>query len=278
MANPIIVNGAKILMKNGSKIAAKVAPVVVKNSKAIIGVAGGLAFDAAKNAGEAIVENQKSLVKIPDLKEVMIDEAFKILAEKYNLTPIKIVAIPAPEFAGLKENTVVSQKPRSGARVSPNTAVKLYYITNDVIEKSKELKANKDVKKYIPKIINLDLIEARQILDSYRLNVTEKLEEPHVKFYKKVVGQVTRITYPNNKNIDKLLKNGDRVIVYYIDEEVLNRSKKLKEDQDEKNREKIKATKDSVNNIYVKVLDNNRKLTRKLSNNIKKNDEPKDQG
>lgn len=80
----------KNLLKGGKLVANQLAPDVV-NLGAKIGL--------------EIIEKQKNLVKIPDLKDVHIEEALRILKEDLNLTPTSVIANPSIAYAdSLKKN------------------------------------------------------------------------------------------------------------------------------------------------------------------------------
>jgi hypothetical protein len=45
------------------------------------------------------IEKQKNLIKIPDLKDVHIDEAFRVLKDELNLTPTPAISNPSIAYA-----------------------------------------------------------------------------------------------------------------------------------------------------------------------------------
>src|SRR5665648_144622 len=117
----------KGVVKGGKFVANQFAPDVV-NLGAKIGV--------------EIIEKQKNLIKIPDLKDVHIDEALRVLKDELNLTLTSAIANPRPAYADESENDVMYSEPKFGSRVNPSTTVKVYYLTQEVIDKSKDLLGN----------------------------------------------------------------------------------------------------------------------------------------
>lgn len=207
----------KGLIKGGKILANHIAPDVL-NLGAKIGV--------------EIIEKQKNLIKIPDLKDVHIDDALRVLKDELNLTPTSAIANPSKVYADEGENEVMYSEPRFGSRVNPRTTVKVYYLTQEVIDKSKALLGNEVQKFKAPRVIGLDIYEAREDLEGLGLKVTEKLEKPGLEFVSKEDGQVTRVTYPNDQKIRSKFKTGDRVWLYYVNESVILESKSIKDKRD----------------------------------------------
>jgi hypothetical protein len=247
-----LINGGKILATQAAK---QIAPDVM-NLGAKISV--------------EIIEKQKNLVKIPDLKDVHIDEALRVLKDEINLIPTSAIANPSLAYADESENDVMYSDPRFGSRVNPKTTVKVYYLTQEVIEKSKELLAN-EVKEFkVPEVVGLNIYEAREDLESLGLKVTDKLEKPNLKFVSKEDGQVTRVTYPNDKKIGSKLKTGERVWLYYVNEEVILESRSIHDKKEEDRKviiDKIgKVTKDVTEGIYNGAVDAPQNIAKNIRN------------
>ncbi|SCZ81129.1 PASTA domain-containing protein [Acidaminobacter hydrogenoformans] len=206
------------LIKGGKIVAHKLAPDVVNLGAKI---------------GTEIIEKQKSLVKIPNLKDVHIDEALRILKDELNLIPTSAVAKPNIAYANESENEVVYSEPRFGRRVNPKTMVKVYYLTQEVIDKSKELLDNSVQEFKMPVVVGLNIEEAREDLQGLGLRVTEKLEKPNLKFVNTVDGQVTRVTLPGDKKVISKLKTGDRICLYFVNEEVILESKAIRDHKEQ---------------------------------------------
>ena len=83
-------------------------------------------------------------------------------------------------------------------------------------------------------------------------------------------GQVTRVTYPDNQKTGSKFKTGDRVWIYYVNEEVILESKSIKDKKD-KDRQVIidkigKVTKEiseGICNVAVDAPENIAKNIRK---------------
>lgn len=249
----------KNLLKGGKLVANQLAPDVV-NLGAKIGV--------------EIIEKQKNLIKIPDLKDIHIDEAIRILKEDLNLTPTSAIANPSIAYADESENEVMYSEPKFGARVNPKTTVKVYYLTQDVIDKSKRLMENAVQEFKLPEVIGLDIYEAREDLEALGLRVADKLEKPNSKFINKEDGQVTRVTYPNDQKIGSKLKTSDRVWLYYVNEDVIMESMSLKDDKDNDKQELIdkfgKVTKDVLKGINNGVVEAPHNIAKNFKNPFKK--------
>ncbi|MHC1719579.1 MAG: PASTA domain-containing protein [Clostridiaceae bacterium] len=245
----------KGLMKGGKVAAEMIAPDVLNLGAKI---------------GNELLEMQKNLVKIPDLKDVKIDEALRVLKDELNLTPTSAIANPKIAYAHESENDVMYSEPKFGSRVNPGATVKVYYLTQEVIDKSKELLGNKVQEFKVPRVIGLNIYEAREDLESLGLKVTEKLEIPSLSFVSKEDGQVTRVTYPNDQKVGSKLRTGDRVWLYYVNEEVILESKSLKDKKD-KDRQVIidkieKVAKEAPKGIFNGAVD----APKNIAENIRK--------
>ncbi len=259
MGNIIIKNGKKALLKGGKIVAEMIAPDVVNLGAKI---------------GNDFIDKQKNLVKIPNLKDVHIDEALRILGEELNLIPTRAIAKPSLSYADESENLVMYSEPKFGSRVDPKTTVKVYHLTQEVIERSKELLGNQVQEFGIPRVVGLNIYEAREDLESIGLKVTEKLEKPDLKFVKKEDGQVTRVTYPNDKKIGAKLKTGERVLLYYVNEDIIQESKSMKDKKEMDRKEGIdkinRAAQNIKNDIYNGVVDNSQKVAVKIGDKFAK--------
>lgn len=249
----LIKGGKNVLLKGGKVVAEMIAPNVLNFGAKI---------------GTEFIEKQKNLIKIPDLKDVHIDEALRVLKDELNLTPISAIAHPSLAYADASENEVMYSEPKFGSRVNPRTTVKVYYLTQEVIVKSKELLENQVQEFKIPRVIGLNIYEAREDLEGLGLKVTEKLEKPSLKFISKEAGQVTRVTYPNNQKTGAKFKTGDRVWLYYISEEVVLESKSIKDKKVKDRQERInkieKVSKDISKEIYIGVVDATQNVAEKI--------------
>lgn len=270
MVNPLLKAGKDALIK-GVGIAAK------QGGAAGIGVVQHVAHRAVEfvaKQGDDFIEKQKSLVKIPDLKDVHIDEAIRILRDELNLIPTSAIANPSLGYADESENEVMYSEPKFGSKVDPKTTVKVYYLTQEVINKSQLLLEKQVLEFLIPKVIGLNIYEAREDLEALGLKVSEKLEKPDVKFIGKEDGQVTRVTYPDNKKIGAKFKTGERLWVYYVNEDVLSECKSIKEKKvrdDQERMDKIKkAAVDMKDGLHAGAVDNAQKFAEMIKNPLAK--------
>lgn len=208
MGKLLIKGGKDILIKGGGVVVKMIAPNVLKFGAKI---------------GTEFIEKQKNLIKIPNFKDVHVDEVLRVLKDELNLIPSPAIAHPSSAYADESENEVMYSEPKFGSRVNPRTTVKVYYLTQEIIEKSKELFGNQVQEFKITRVIGLNICEAREDLEGLGLKVTVKLEKPSLEFICKEDGQVTKVTYPNNQKTGSKFKTGDRVWLYYVSDEVICR-------------------------------------------------------
>lgn len=243
----------KNLLKGGKAVAKFIVPEVVELGTKITA---------------ELYEQQKALVKIPDLKDVHIDEAMRILKDELHLIPTMAIANPNIAYADESDKEVMYSKPRFGSRVNPATAIKVYYVTQEVIDKSKNLLKTAVSEFKVPIIVGLNIYEAREDLENLGIRVAEKVETPNINFMNKEDGQVTKITYPNGQKVGSKLKTGDRVFLYYVNEEIILQSKALKEKSNKDKQEMMdnisKTTKDMTKGISTGAAD----ITKNISSRI----------
>lgn len=187
------------------------------------------ALDFGVEVGRFVLEKQKNLIKVPDLKDVHIDEAMRLLKDELGLIPIPVESKPSLAYVDSTQNRVVYSVPRFGSKVNPGEAIKIYYLTQEVIDVSKKLLEKEVKESKIPRVIGLNIYEAREDLESLGLKISLKLEQPNLKLADREEDQVTRITYPNQEKIGSKVKTGERIWVYYVNEEVIAESKAIKE-------------------------------------------------
>lgn len=232
-----------------------VAKVTMKVAKELIGKE---VVEKAVSAGTEAVEKYNRRIEIPDLKDVSVEDAVRNLTD-LNLLPITAIAQPNVGYANTYENVVVSSDPKFGKKVDSKSTVKLYYVTNEVIVKSIEMEKSIDEEFKLPRLIGLDIYEAREDLEELGLRVTLKLENPNIQFINREEGQVTRVAYPDNKKLTPKQKKGERIWLYYVDDKVINESLTMKEIKLEKasvRKERIsKAVKDIPNRMKRKKTD-----------------------
>lgn len=247
---------------------------VIKSGKVVAEAFAPEVLNYGVKFGTEFIEKQKNLLRIPDLKDVHVDEALRLLKDELNLTPTSAIANPNLAYADESEYKVMYSKPRFGSKVDLGTTVKVYYLTQEVIDKSKKLLENVVQEFKVPEVIGLNIYEAREDLESLGLKVTGKLEKPSLRFVSKEDGQVTRVTYPNNHKIGSKLKTGDRVWIYYVNEEVIFESISLKDKKDKDRQEVIdkigKVTKDVSLGIYTGAVDTQKNVAEKIEKTFAK--------
>ena len=247
---------------------------LLKGSKVVADIMMPEVVELGAKIGTEIYEQQKSMVKIPDLKDVHIDEAMRVLKDELHLVPTKAYANPNIAFADESDNEVMYSEPRFGSRVNPGSPIKVYYLNQEVIDKSKVLFNNAVSEFKVPIVVGLNIYEAREDLEKLGLRVADKLETPHHSYANKEDGQVTRLTYPNDKSVGSKLKTGDRVFLYYVNEEVILESKALKEKSDQEKQEMIdsisKSAKDLTKGLSTGAVDVTKNLVNSIGNPFNK--------
>lgn len=250
----------KNLLKGGKVVAQLMVPEVVELGTKI---------------GSEIYEQQKALIKIPDLKDVHIDEAMRILKDELHLIPTMAIANPNIAYADESDKEVMYSEPRFGSRVNPGTAIKVYYVTQEVIDKCKDLLKTAVSEFKVPIVVGLNVYEAREDLEKLGLRVAEKLENPNLSFINKEDGQVTKLTYPNGQKVGSKLKTGDRVFLFYVNEEVILESKAIKDKSDTDKQEMIdnfgKVTKDFTKGVSTGAVDATKNLAQSFNKQFGKN-------
>jgi len=238
---------------------------LLKGGKAVALIMAPEAIELGVKISSEIYEQQKSLIKIPDLKDVHIDEALRVLKELH-LIPTLAIAKPSIAYSDENENKVMSSEPKFGTKVNPETAVKVYYVTLEVIDKSKLMLENAIKEFKTPMVIGLNVYEAREDLEGLGLRVSDKLDKPSISYSNKDDGQVTKITYPNNQKIGPKLKTGERVWLYYINDEVILESKSMEAKKEIESQDR----KDKVINFTKDISKETVNRTKTLSQNIGK--------
>lgn len=257
----------KELLKGGTGAASKVVSTLVTPDVVEIGA----------KIGNDLYEMQKSLVRIPDLRDVKIDDAMRVLRDELDLTPVSAIVNPALDYAEESEFDVMYTDPKAGSRVNPKTAVKVYYLTQEVIDKSKELCANQIHVVQLPVVVGLHVQEAREVLEGLGLKVTEKLEKPTIKYIGKEAGLVTRVTYPDDRKISSKVKTGDRVWLYYVNEAVVLESVSIKEEKDKLQQERMDRLGEASKQIYTGAIDAPKNIAKGLKKPFAKKKTGKDQ-
>ena len=243
---------------------------LIGGGKFVVGQLAPDALNLAAKLGNEFIEKKKSLVKIPDLRDVNIQDALRVLKDELKLNPTSAIANPCLAYADESENDVMYTKPRFGTRVNPKTTVKVYYLTQEVIDKSKELLSNAVEEFKVPHIIGLNVYDAREDLEGFGLKVNEKLEKPSLRFLDNEDGQVTKATYANKKKIGSKLRVGERIWLYYVNEEVIIASKKLKGDRDKDRQERIDKIVNVAKEAPKKIYSGATGTSKEIANIIKK--------
>jgi len=230
--------------------------------------------DLGTKIGHDMYEQQKLLVKIPDLKDVHIEEALRILKDELHLVPTKIVANPNIAYADESEFKVVLVEPRFGSKVKPGTPIKIYYLTQEIIDKSKVLLGSYIHTFKVPSVVGLNVYEAREDLERLGLKVTHKKDLPSSYYANKEDGQVTKLAYANGQNIGSKLRTGERVCVYYVDDAIISESKAMQYIKEKENQNMInkvsKVTHDISKGLSTGAVSTTKKLTQNLKERFSK--------
>ncbi len=245
--NPLLKTG-QVLLQQGSKVALK------HGGKVLGAVISDEVLKKSVELGNDYIAKQKELIKIPDIVDVQLDEAVKVLKDDIGFTPLLATAQPKLEYAQATANVVLYTVPKVGTKIMPKSVVKVYYLTPELLEKSKVLFDTqiKDVK--VNTIIGMQMHEGRKELLELGLKVTEKLETANIKLIHKIDGEITRITRAKLDKPEVKFKTGDSIWLYYVDQNVIDESLALKVKRDEEALDKVEkrnqAAKDLTTGIY----------------------------
>lgn len=228
------------------------------------------AIEIGMKLGNDIYEQQKSLNKVPDLKDVLLEEALRVLKDELKLVPTVAIARPNISYVEGSEFEVVLAEPRFGTKVKPGTTIKVYYLTNEVIEKSKKMLSSVIYEFKAPKVIGLNIYEARTELESLGLRIYEKIEQPNIHFVKKEDGQVTRLTYPNGSRVGSKLKTGARILVYYVNDEIITQSRLILSEKEKNKKEMLGKINKVTSNVAKGISENTANAKKSISSKIGK--------
>lgn len=146
----------KKLPING-KTVGKVAKIfdMIPDTTRVIGEAVHAVVPLVDKVLEQNYQKKNRLVQLPNVVDMDIVEAQTHLEEQ-GFVVSKILAKPHQRYAKKQANEVVAMLPKSG-NVEPGTLVKLYYVSQDVIEASDQTVS-------LPNLIGLPLEEAQEHL------------------------------------------------------------------------------------------------------------------
>lgn len=99
--------------------------------------------DTTELIGKAI-DNSRPIIEKENVVHLDINDA-QVYLEQRHFNVSRIVAEPNSKWATLHPNQVVNMSPKAG-RVRIGSLVKLYYITEDILEESKTLLLSKSEK------------------------------------------------------------------------------------------------------------------------------------
>ena len=102
------------------------------------------------------------------------------------------------------------------------------------------------------------------------LRVSEKLEKPDLKFIDKEDNQIIRVTNSNGKKMSAKVKTGDRIWLYYVNEQVIEESKTLKDKKENDNKGKIDRIRTSTKDVSNDIITGVKEVPQNISRRIKK--------
>jgi len=100
-------------------------------------------------------EQRKDWIKVPRVKAADLSETQQVITEA-KLRYITIKVKPHRRFCNCKANTVINTFPKAGTSVAPTSIITLYYVTQEIINESKQLVVDAENKKAQQKIAQYD--------------------------------------------------------------------------------------------------------------------------
>jgi len=119
-----------------------------------IGVAVGTAalpaipkvIEKVSEAAAKSHEKRQSWIRVPNVVGAKLCDAQSSLTT-VGLNYLSIIVKPKREYNKYKTDTVIKSSHKADIKVDPTTTVNLYYITQDIIDESKRLAAEHEIKK-----------------------------------------------------------------------------------------------------------------------------------
>lgn len=161
-------------------------------------------------------ENKKLYRDVPEVIELPVTRAKDIL-EKLGFITQEVLVQPNKKYQNKIDGEVVAIAPK-GKTAKIGSLIKLYYVNEQVISESRQ--------RELPDVIGMHADEAKDFLLNEGLKPVLKLATPH----KKYAYTHENIVVDSDPKLDlfhKHVKAGSIIQLYYVNDYVVNQSKKL---------------------------------------------------
>ncbi|MBF0787436.1 MULTISPECIES: PASTA domain-containing protein [unclassified Streptococcus] len=208
----------KKLPING-KTVGKVAKIfdMIPDTTRVIGEAVHAVVPLVDKVLEQNYQKKNRLVQLPNVVDMDIVEAQTHLEEQ-GFVVSKILAKPHQRYAKKQANEVVAMLPKSG-NMEPGTLIKLYYVSQDVIEAS-------DQTIVLPNLIGLPIEEAQEHLQELGLKPIVIALHAQARYANQQTNTVLDMQPKPNVLVSSVLK-GSFVKLHYLTEAGLGESKTM---------------------------------------------------
>ncbi len=224
--------------------AVKFLPVAAKAADKIVPI--------AEKAVDKFHEHRRDLVDLSVMVELGIEEA-KAHLEKKGFVVHPVLLPPQDKYKNVVSDTVLSISPKK-AKAHAGTLVKLYYVDQNTVDKSRKTSE-------LINVVGMPLEKATDILEGLKLNVVAALAAPKKEYAEKKIDQVLEMK-PAPSALLKNVKKGTVIALKYIDEVALEESQELQR----AHQEKILARSEKLNERLIQV----KKLIERKEPQVKK--------
>lgn len=197
-------------------------------------IAGKITDKAAPIVDKALDRHhaeKAALIQLPNVIDMPVDSAQTYL-ESIGFTVHTLLAKPDKKYAGALPEEVVAMSPKTG-KFKPGHLVKLYFVTQEIIDRSTPLSSHVDLPTDL-KGIPVD--QAEKILTEKGFTVIRRLVGPRAEYARLKANHVVD-TFPKQTFLTKTVKPGTIIRLDYIDGHQLAISRKLLEDRQTKQKE-----------------------------------------
>lgn len=172
-------------------------------------------------------EAQQQLIDLPNVVHLPLEQG-KAHLEMVGFHVLSVLAKPDKKWLDKRPDEIVQMEPKPG-KFKPGTLVKLYYVTDDIIEQS-------DGNAELPILKGMFLTEAITLAEKKGFEAAKVLAKAKPEFAKEKPGLVID-SDPKPNLLNKVAKTGTTIRIIYLDETVIAESLELLHQQEAKKQE-----------------------------------------